>query len=133
AVAVDGIEPPAVRHDAIWSGEIVVHRTICVEHDADETGEPPLERVVLGIDDVDARVRAIGQVVLGAIGIDEADVERPERVVRDLNRGQASGLSGGRCPWAGAWWTGERGSGAERQSEHDHEEAQPTARAHARW
>src|SRR5437773_6956367 len=51
-------------------------RSVCVELDADEAAEPPREGEVLGVDDVDARVRAIAEVVLGAMRVDPADVVR---------------------------------------------------------
>src|SRR5207244_11434796 len=71
--------------------------------------DEPLEREVTGVDDDDGRVRAFGQIVLGAIRIDPADVERPQWVARDLNRGQASSVCIGWCAWAGA--SSERGAG----------------------
>jgi len=56
------------------------------------------------VDDVDACVRAIAQVVLGAIRIDPADVERTQRITGDLDCGQALGFGVGRRarPGAGA-------------------------------
>ena len=53
---------------------------------------PPIVRLnlrVCGVDDVDARVRTIGEIVFGAIRIDPADVERPKRIARDLNGREA--------------------------------------------
>src|SRR5207249_10063027 len=90
-------------------GDIVINGAIRVELDADETAELPLEAEVASIDDVDARVRAIGQVVLGAMRVDPADVVRPQRIARDLNRSQAFGFSVARRAWAHA--SAERGAG----------------------
>ena len=91
-----------MRHDAVGSGDIVVNGAICIELDSHETAEPSLEGEVVGVDDVDARVRAIGEVVLGAMRIDPTDVVRSQRVAGDLDCGQALGLCVGRCPRAGA-------------------------------
>jgi hypothetical protein len=75
AVTVTGIEPAAVRCDAIGSGVIVVHCARPEELDADETGNRPLEGVAFRVDDVDARVRAIAQIVFRAVWVNPADVE----------------------------------------------------------
>src|SRR5207247_7391319 len=97
AVAVAGVEPPAVRHDAVGSGDIVVDCAICIELDAYEKAfaEGPFEGQGAGIDDVDARVRAGGEVVLGTVRIDPADIVRPQRVAGNLDRGPAPGLGVG--------------------------------------
>ena len=102
AVAVTGVEPPAMRRDAVGAGDIVVHAAGGVELDADETADGPLEGVALRVDDVDARIRAVAQVVLRAIRVDPADIERPERIARDLNRGKAPRFGRDRCPQAAA-------------------------------
>ena len=66
-----------MRNDAVGPGMIIVHGAGSgVEHDPYEKAlsEGPLEGQVEGVNDVDARVRAIGQIVLSAIRIDPADV-----------------------------------------------------------
>src|SRR5207244_11376469 len=102
AVTVTAIEPPAVCSDAIGSGDIVVHRAVGVVLDADEPAEHPDWRIeVLGVDDHDGPVRALRQIVLTAFRIDESDVERSERVARDLHRGYASDVRC--CLGIGSW------------------------------
>src|SRR4029077_16466134 len=67
---------------------------------------PLLERVGRGIDHVYALVGAVGQVILGALRIDKADVEPSQRIARYRDRCQASSFRVGRCPGASA---GSRG------------------------
>src|SRR6516162_329754 len=102
AVTVTTVKPAAVRRHAIGSRNVVVHRARSVELDADETADRLLKRVLLCVDDVDARVRAIGQIVFGPVWIDPADIKRPQRVAGDLHRCQAFGISCRRRPRAGA-------------------------------
>ena len=72
---------------------IVIYRSAsAVEYDTDKAADGPLELERLGADDIDTRVRAIRQVVLLAIRIDEADIERLQRIAGDLNRSLACGL-----------------------------------------
>ena len=120
AVAVTGIEPPAMGNDAVGAGLIVVHSSAgCVEHDAHETAEPPLEGEVVGVDDIDAGVRAISEVVLGAVRIDPADVVRPQRVAGDLDRGPALGLGVGWRARALARRSGEHRAGCRERPDPD--------------
>src|SRR6185295_281170 len=104
AVAVAGVEPPAVSHHAVGPGDVVVHSASGVALDADEEAlaEKPFEREAIGIDDIDRSIRAVGQVVLGAMRIDPADVVREQRGARNLDRGEALGFSIGRRSWPGA-------------------------------
>jgi hypothetical protein len=60
--------------NAIRAGVIVVYYT-AVEYDTFKPPDGPLELKGLCVDDVDAPVRAIGQIVFGAVRIDPADVE----------------------------------------------------------
>jgi hypothetical protein len=83
-----------------------------------------LKLEVFGIDDVDARIRAIGEIELGAIRIDPADVKRHERVAGRLSAsygdcGHALGLGIGRCPWAGT--SGKCGAGRNKRQRDDKE------------
>ncbi len=95
-----------MRDDAVRARQIVVHRAMRIRrcnrarHDSDahEAGKPPLEDVGVGIDDVDAGVGAVGQIVLATVQIDKADVEGPQRLAWDLNRGQTFGLGVGWGP-----------------------------------
>src|ERR1700738_3645477 len=87
-----------MRGDAIWSRVIIVQAAGLSELTPDESAEEPLELQSLGVDDIDCRVRAIGKIEFGSIGIDEADVERPQRASGDGNGRQASGLG---CEWLG--------------------------------
>ena len=84
-VAIAGVEPPAVRYHAVWPGVIVVHsRTGFVELDAHEAGDGPFELEMLGVDDVDACIRAIGQVIFRSVWIHPADVETGQSARRVL-------------------------------------------------
>src|ERR1700740_1848974 len=74
--------------------------TGCVQFNPDEPADRLLEGFVLGIDDVDTLVGAIGEVILGAIRIYPADVKRLERIPRYRNCRQALGLSCRWCAWA---------------------------------
>src|SRR5207302_7553123 len=99
-----------MRHDAIRTGVIVVHSSSGgVELDAHETAERSLVGKVPGVDHLDGRVRAVGEVKLGAMRIDEADVERTQRVAWNLDRFEALGLRIGWCAWAHT--VAERGAG----------------------
>src|SRR6266478_1255646 len=131
AVAVTGVEPPAMRRDAVGAGDIVVHAAGGVELDADETADGPLEGVALRVDDVDARIRAVAQVVLRAIRVDPADIERPERIARDLNRGKAPRFGRDRCPQAAAR-TCERDTGY-RQRRGPDQRCEKRGHASATW
>src|SRR3977135_1137982 len=96
-------------YDTVRSRLVVVHSSAGpIQHDADKTVDGPFECQILGIDDVDAGVRPVGQIVLRTIRIDEADVEGPQRVAGDLDRRQAFGLRVGWGPWAR---TGRESSG----------------------
>ena len=93
AVAVAAIDPNAVRGNTVRSRFGVVHGPgHWIQDDTHKTAQSKRERVAHGVDDLDPRVRAIAEIVLVQKGIDPADVERPERVARYLNRGQALGL-----------------------------------------
>ena len=92
-----------MRRDAVGSGVIVVHGCAgTIEHDADEAADGPFECQAASVDDIYARIGTVAQIVLGAIRIDPADVERQQRIARDLHRGQAHGLRRGRRARAGA-------------------------------
>ena len=86
-----------MRGDAIRSRVITVHVAV-LERNPGESAEEPLKFQSLGVDDIDCRVRAIGKIEFGSIGIDEADVERPQRASGDGNGRQALGLG---CEWLG--------------------------------
>src|SRR4029077_15542139 len=115
AVAVSGVEPSAVSDHAVGPGDVVVHSASGVALDADEEAlaEEPFERDLVRVDDIDRSIRAVGQVVLGAMRIDPADVIREQRGARNLNRGEALGFSVGRRPGPGAGAEG-RAAKAER-------------------
>ncbi len=124
-VAVTGIEPPAVRSDAIGAGLIVVYcyytRSIgWVEYNASEKtlADGPLEGQGAGIDDVDTPVRAIAQIVFGAMRIDPADVVRLQWFTRDLDCSQAFGLGVGRRSRPGA--SGVRCPGSDERGSREH-------------
>ena len=59
---------------------VVVHDASRGEFDPDETADRLLEAVRLGINDVNALVRTVREVVLGAMRIDPADVKRADRI-----------------------------------------------------
>src|SRR6266516_1927202 len=96
AVAVAGIEPSPVRCNPGWTGGGVVYAlTLRVDHD------PPKwiiyagsshEFQVASVDDIDTLGRAVPQIVLRAVGIDTAAVERHQLTAGDRNGGQAFGL-----------------------------------------
>jgi hypothetical protein len=68
--------------NAIRSGVVVVHRgSGCVELEADEAADCSLEPEGPRVDDVDARIGAIAQIVLCAIRIDPTDIERLQRTI----------------------------------------------------
>src|ERR1700739_2583116 len=93
-----------MRSDAVWARVIVVDGTgLRIQRNADKAADRTLERESMRIDYIDARVRAIGQIVFGTVRIDPADVERAQRVSRDLDRRQTSRLRGGRRPRTSAW------------------------------
>jgi hypothetical protein len=66
-----------MRDETIGSGlggnDRIVGR---VDHGADETADRPLVPVGRSLDNVDPGIRAVGKVEFGAIGINEANVER---------------------------------------------------------
>ena len=104
AVAVAGIEPPAMGCHTVRPRMVVVDgvRGIWIEHDADESadGSLPLER--MGVDDVNSGIGAVAQVILAAIRIDPADIERTQRIARYENAGDTFGLGRAWGPGAGA-------------------------------
>src|SRR5258708_6441138 len=73
-----------------------------IEHDADEAAEGSLPLELFGVDDVNSGIRAVTQVILRALRIDPADVERPKRIAGDEDARDAFGLRGGWGPGAGA-------------------------------
>jgi len=85
-----------MRRNSIWPRFIVVHGVVWIEHDADESAQDSLPLETVGVDDLDAGVRAIGKVVLAFIRIDEADIERAQWLAGDVNCRQAFGLDCGR-------------------------------------
>jgi hypothetical protein len=73
-----------------------------IEHDADEAAEGSLPLELLGVDDVNSRIRAVTQVIFRALRIDSADIERPQRIARYENARDAFGFGGGWSAGAGA-------------------------------
>ena len=65
----------AIVHDAVWTRVIVIDGTTSIEDDADEPANGPLPCERLGINHIDARVRAVGQIVFGALRIDPTNVK----------------------------------------------------------
>ena len=81
---------------------VVVDGARSVEHDADESAQGPFPLELMGVDDIDSSVRAIAQVILAAIRIDSADIERSKRIAGYGNAGDAFGFGGGWGSGAGA-------------------------------
>src|ERR1700722_16885486 len=73
-----------------------------VEHESDESadGSLPLER--MGVDDVNSRIGTVAQVILAAIRVDPADIERSKRIAGDENARNAFGFGIGRSSWTTA-------------------------------
>ncbi len=82
AVAVAGVNPVAVRHDAVGAGDVVVDAGRVREVNAREetSAQPRVERVVGGVDDVDTGVGSVSQEIERLNRVDPADVERGEPV-----------------------------------------------------
>src|SRR5579862_2556777 len=95
---------------------VVVDGPRSVEHDADESadGSLPLER--MGVDDVNSRIGAVAEVILAAIRVDPADIERSQRIAGDEYARDAFGLGRGWGPGAGAG-TCHRLAGRERSGQ----------------
>src|ERR1700688_4348824 len=75
---------------------------IWIEHDAYEAADGSLPLEGMGVDDVNSGVRAVAQVILATIRVDPADIERPQRIARYENAGDAFGFGSGWGPGAGA-------------------------------
>src|SRR5215472_2103651 len=111
-----------MRHDSVWTGDIVVNGAVRVESNADETTDGPLEPEVIGGDNVNPGIRTISQIVFRAIRIDPADIERTQRMARNRNGCQAPGLCRRRRAGTGAWrgggWRRHKRYCAEQRSRH---------------
>src|SRR5579864_7234772 len=63
-----------------------------VERNPNEAANRLFERVVAGVDDIDAGIGAISEVVLRSFGIDPTDVEGADRITWYGDRRQAFGF-----------------------------------------
>jgi hypothetical protein len=81
---------------------VVVDGSRSGENDADEPAEGSLPLELMGVNDINSGVRTIAQVILAAVRIDPADIERSKRIAGDENARDAFGFGGGWGPGAGA-------------------------------
>src|SRR5690242_6956978 len=108
-VAIAAVEPAAMACNAVGSRVVVIDAAATIEDDADEAADGALEFEIMGVNDIDARVRAVAQIVFAPFLIDEADVERAQPVARNDDSRHALGLSRERRI-EGAW-LGRHGPG----------------------
>src|SRR5580704_9188838 len=91
-----------MRCHAVRPRMVVVDGSRSEELDADESAEGSLPLELMGVDDVNSRIRAVTQVIFATVRIDPADIERSQRIARYENARDAFGLGSGWGPGAGA-------------------------------
>ena len=102
AVSIAPVDPATMGRHAIRSRVVVIDGSRPVELYADEAAEGSFPLELMGVDDVNSRIRAVTQVILAAVRIDPADIERSQRIAGYKNARDALGLGGGWSPGAGA-------------------------------